>query len=202
MMAKVVKFPVSPPAKLGHHKAKKRRKKDPEDFGQLNLFKQVGTATVRSIEGESFFDEALKLDEAGKTEEAIKLYLKAVDAKQALADAHCNLGIIFSKDNDFPKAVDHLSKCLKTNPRHFEAHYNLGNVYSDMGNFPLARLHYEIAIEIEPSFSNSHYNLALVLISLKEYHEAQRTLQKYIELSPGFDHGVAQDLIKTLNTFN
>ena len=200
-MAKVIQFPVSPPEKLGPQKARKRRKKNLEDYGQLNLFAQQLDGRVRSLKQESFFEQALKLDEQDNSE-AKRMYELAIDAGQSVADAHCNLGIFYSKQQQYPKAIDHLSKCLQFQPRHFEAHYNLGNVYSDIGNYPLAKTHYEVAVQIEPDFPNSHYNLALVLISGKDYKTAQKYLQQYIKLAPELDQGVAQDLIKTLDSFN
>ncbi len=201
MMAKVVQFPVAPPAKLGPQKARRKRKPNLEDFGQLNLFNQSSEGKVRQLQDDNYFELAMKMDEADNPE-AERYYLLAIGSGQSVGDAHCNLGILYSKQDAYPKAIDHLSKCLQQSPRHFEAHYNLGNVYSEVGNYPLARTHYQVAIEIAPDFPNSHYNLALVLISDKAYKEAQQHLQKYISLSPGFDHGVAKDLIKTLETFN
>ncbi|MBV6645401.1 MAG: tetratricopeptide repeat protein [Cyclobacteriaceae bacterium] len=201
-MTKVVKFPVSPPAKLGPRKVgRKRRKPDLEAFGQLNLFDQLSTSRVISFpKNGSFFDEALRLDESGDST-AADYYLKAIDAGESLADAYCNLGIIMAGQDEKTKAVDYLTKCLKENPRHFEAHYNLANVYSDLGSYELSKVHYELSTEIEPSFPNSYYNLGLVYISLKSYKEALNCIDKYIELSPGYDHTIANDLIKTLNSF-
>ena len=66
-MTKVVQFPVNPPAKLGHRKARRRKKPNLEDFGQLNLFDQVpdNTPVLMLPKSESFFEEALLLDEKG-----------------------------------------------------------------------------------------------------------------------------------------
>ena len=200
-MAKVVQFPVTPPAKLGPQKARRKRKPNLEDFGQLNLFNQASEGKVRQLQDDNYFELAMKMDEDNNAE-AERYYLLAINSGQSVGDAHCNLGILYSNQGAFPKAIDHLSKCLQLNPRHFEAHYNLGNVYSEVGNYALAKTHYQVAIEIAPEFPNSHYNLALVLISDKAYEGAQKHLEKYIVLSPGFDHGVAKDLLKTLESFN
>ena len=201
-MAKVIKFPVEPPRKLGPKKVQKRRKADPEDHGQLNLFNQIVPETrIRSlVDGNDFFEEALRLDEKGDPY-AENMYLKAIENNQSVADAWCNLGILTSRMEEHAKAVDFLTKCLAVNPRHFEAHYNLANVYSDMGNYALAKTHYEISMEIAPDFPNSYYNLGLVLVSLKQYDAAAEVIKQYINLSPGYDHEVANDLIRTLKDF-
>lgn len=198
-MTKVVQFPVSPPAKLGPQKARKRRRPNLEDYGQLNLFSQTDDAKVLHLpQADSFFEEALKLDEDG-SDNAEKYYLLAIENNESVEDAYCNLGILKSSQGDLTKAIDYLTNCLKRNPRHFEAHYNLGNVYSDLGNLELAKVHYELSTEIEPEYPNSFYNLGLVLISMKKYQDAIKSINKFVELAPSSEHEIANELIKTLN---
>lgn len=200
-MAKVIKFPVSPPEKLGLKKARKRKKPDPEDLGQLNLFNQiVAEPRIQKFsDGGSFFERALELDEQGD-DTAENLYLKAIEAGESISNAYCNLGILMNSKGAHAKAVDYLTRCLQESPRHYEAHYNLGNLYSELGNFSLSKMHYEVSTEIEPTFPNGYYNLGLVLISMHEYDQATKAILRYITLSPDSDHSVAHDLLKTLKT--
>ncbi|MEM6735709.1 MAG: tetratricopeptide repeat protein [Bacteroidota bacterium] len=199
-MARVIQFPITPLAKFGHKKARRRKKPNLEDFGQLNLFDQIedNTPIVALPKSDSFFDEALAMDEQGKPE-AEKFYLLALDNSESSEDALCNLGILKSRQGDMTRSIDYLTQCLKRNPRHFEAHYNLGNVYSELGNLDLAKIHYEISAEIEPDYPNSFYNLGLVLISMKRYQDAIECINKYIRLAPCSEHQAANELIKTLN---
>jgi len=167
----------------------------------LNLFdgQEDTTPVVALPQSDSFFEEALLLDEAGNVE-AEKYYLLAVENDESIEDALCNLGILKSSQGNLTKAIDYLTRCLQKNPRHFEAHYNLGNVYSDLGNLDLAKVHYELSTEIEPDYPNSYYNLGLVLISMKKYKEAIQSINKYVELAPTSEHQIANELIKTLNS--
>lgn len=203
-MARIVKFPVITPEKLGHKKVSKQRRKkpDPEDYGQLNLFSapQKEGRVVNLPKSGSFFEEALFMDEEGDPQ-AEKYYLLAIKHHESEVDAYCNLGILKSHQNDLAKSIDYLTKCLELDPRHFEAHYNLANVYSDLGNFQLAKAHYEVSINIDPHFPNSYYNLGLVLISLKDYLQAIEVINTYINLSPDTDLEVVNELIKTLKSF-
>lgn len=201
-MSRVVQFPVNPPEKLGHQKVKRKRKKsNPEDYGQLNLFSgQEKEAKVFQMPGNnSLFEEALLKDDQND-QEAERLYQLAIQNGDAKEDALCNLGILKSEKDEKGKAIDYLTQALQVNPRHFEAHYNLANVYSDLGNLKLAQSHYEVAIEIEPDYPNSYYNLGLVLISLKKYSKAIEVINKYIDLSPETEHGIANELVKTLKS--
>lgn len=198
-MSKIVKFPVHQPPKLGPKKARRRRKPNLEDYGQLNLFEQAfkEVKIINLPQHSDFFEEALRLDEMDDPE-AEKYYLLAVENNQSKADAFCNLGILKSQQNDLSKSIDYLTKCLEINPRHFEAHYNLANVYSDMGNLFLSKTHYEVSIQIDSEFSDSYYNLGLVLISLKKFDEAIKIIDKYIQLTPEADHKSATELIRAL----
>lgn len=200
-MAKVIKFPVKAPEKLGLKKARKSRKPDPEDLGQLNLFNQIISEprVLKFDDGHGFFEQALHHDEMGDAS-AENLYLKAIEAGESVANAYCNLGILMNSQGKHAKAVDYLTRCLQESSRHYEAHYNLGNLYSEIGNFSLARMHYEVSTEIEPDFPNGYYNLGLVLISMHEYELATRAINRYINLTPESDHSVAHDLLKTLKT--
>jgi len=193
-MAKVVKFPLPTPEKFGPVRVEKKRAVSPEKpGGQLNLF---GGAKVVRLHQLSEFDEALITDNQGDSDGARKLYLKAIEEGDALADAYCNLGIIEWQEGNTTKAVGSFTLSLKHEPRHFEAHYNLANLYSEMGNFPLAKLHYEVSIEVEPTFPNSYFNLALTLAMTKEFDAAVKVLYQYRQLTPAENHQQADDLIR------
>ena len=171
----------SEPKKLGPKKVRRRRKPDPEDLGQLNLFD--ASRQVYLTKAENYFEEALVLDEQNDPR-AVDFYLKAIEHRESVDDAYCNLGVIVWHTGDPSMAVHYLTLALKQNPRHLEAHYNLANVYAEQGNVTLCRMHYEVAIQIDPDFASAYYNLTLVLLALKEFDAARNSLERYIELSP------------------
>jgi tetratricopeptide (TPR) repeat protein len=174
-MTKVVQFPFSSPEKFGFRPVRKRTNKtDPK--GQLNLFSGARIVKLNQL---SPFEEALMLDEQ-QDARAIAMYEEAIRQIDAMADAYCNLGIIYSQRQDFSKAVDCFTKSLKEDPRHFESHYNLANVYAELGNWPLAKLHYQVSIEIEPDFPNSYFNLGLTQARGREWQAAIDSLTQYL----------------------
>lgn len=192
-MAKVVQFHFnSPPEKLGPQRVEKKKSKDVLKPGQLNLFSGARIVKLNQL---SPFEEALLFDEQGDVANARKSYLDAIDAQDSAADAYCNLGILESKEGNYPKAIDCFTKSLKANPRHNEAHYNLANLYAEVGNYNLAKIHYEIAIELEPSFPNSYFNLGLTLAMLNDYAGAIESLNNFKTLSPDEEHQQTNDLI-------
>lgn len=186
MTAKIVKLTLEKQSKFGYKKVRKRKQVDLEEYGQLNLFK-APPAEAKIIRFNQFltpFEEALIADEQGRTEAAAELYLKAIHAKDCIADAYCNLGILQSNKGDVVNAVGSFSKSLTHNPRHYEAHYNLGNIYGDLEDFKLAQMHYRMTIEICPEFYNAYYNLALMHAVNKEYKEAISLLTSFKDYAP------------------
>ena len=197
-MGKVVQFPISSPEKFGFKPVRKKKSDVPEKKGQLNLF--VGGKVVK-MNSLTPFEEALLIDDMGDTEKARELYLKAIKAKDSLADAYCNLGIIELDRGNMVGALENFAQSLKNDPRHVEAHYNLANLYYDAGDFPLARLHYEAAIQIEPNFSLVFYNLALVYHRLNNVEGARRSLNRYKDLEPGDEEiELVDQLLKAMET--
>lgn len=194
-MAKVIQFPVPSPEKFGFKPVRKKKPSVPHKHGQLNLF--VGGKVVR-LHQLTAFEEGLMLDDQGDSAKAKESYQKAIAEKDSVADAYCNLGILESQEENYSKAIDCLTLCLKENPRHFEAHYNLANLYAEVGNFPLAKIHYQISIEVEPEFPNSYFNLALTQAMNKEIEAAIQSLINYRRLAQPEDRPQADELINTL----
>jgi tetratricopeptide (TPR) repeat protein len=194
-MSKVVQFPLASPEKFGFRPVRKRKNKTDAN-GQLNLFSGGRIVKLNQL---SPFEEALMLDEQ-QDDRAIVMYEEAIRELDALADAYCNLGIIYSNRQDFTKAIDCFTRSLKEDPRHFESHYNLANVYAEQGNLPLAKLHYQVAIEVEPDFSNSYFNLGLTQARGREWQAAIDSLSQYL-LRVSLEEGKqARELIQQMTT--
>jgi tetratricopeptide (TPR) repeat protein len=194
-MANVIQLDTSRPSKLGFKRAKKRKTKALE--GQLNLFAQAEVKIIQLPSRFTPFEEALWLDEKGDSG-AQEAYLKAIIAKDCVADANCNLGILESQSGNTAKAFDYFTESLKYEPRHLEAHYNLANLYFEENDYRLAKLHYEIAAEIEPEFSNIYFNLALVYAINEEFEDSISALFKYKSLVAPEEGVKADNLLNSL----
>ena len=165
--------------------------------GQLNLFRMPEVGKLARLL--TPFEEALLLHEQ-RDPKASELYLEAINDGDNVAEAYCNLGIIYGELGNSGKALDSFTLALKHEPRHVEAHYNLGNLYYDAGNFPLARLHYEAAAQIESGFSLVYFNLALVYHRLSDLPGACAALDRYKQLAPDDEEIEAvNQLLKAMN---
>ena len=193
-MAKVVRFPHPTPEKFGF-KPVRKDKEAASNTRQLNLFEGGRIVKMTNL---STFEEALILDERGDPL-AQELYLKAITENDRVSDAYCNLGILESQVNNYSKAIDYFTLCLKHDPRHDEGHYNLANLYAEIGNLALAKIHYETAIQLEPDFPNSHFNLGLTLAKMGDATKAVDELCIYRKLSDKEDFNQLDQLIATIS---
>lgn len=96
------------------------------------------TASEKREKANIYFEEGLKLKEAGDYKEASKQYEKAVRADASYAEAWSNLGYTYRKQGFFDKAVKAYKKAIALSPNLAEAHEYLGEAYAEMGKFDLA----------------------------------------------------------------
>lgn len=194
-MAQIIKFPTQA-SKLGYKRVRKRGRSS-ENQNQLNLFPQATAQILHFASGLGRFEQALMLDERGDAH-AAELYARAIEERDCVADAYCNLGIIESQRGNIAKAFDCFTTSLKHDPRHSESHYNLGNLYFDVNDFRLAQIHYEMAGEVDPSFANVYFNLALVQAINNDLAAAVSTLTRYQQLVPEEEARSADELLQNL----
>jgi tetratricopeptide (TPR) repeat protein len=179
-MARVIQLYREPGVKIGFTRASKKKKKDKD--GQLSLF--ITDAPVIKLPFRyKTFDQALFLDEHNDPF-AKEAYRKAIEEGDFVADAYCNLGILYSEKGEWEEAFDCFSRAVINDPRHYEAHFNLANLYFDKNDFRLALLHYEMANIIEPYFANSYFNLGLLYATIGDMDKSLECFEKYIHLVP------------------
>lgn len=194
-MGQILKIPFQA-SKLGYKRVRKRRK--PENPGQLDLFSSAPAQILPFSSGLRSFEQALILDENGDSQSAAELYANAIAEQDCVADAYCNLGILETQKGNTVKAFDCFTTCLKHDPRHSEAHYNLGNLYFEVNDFRLAQLHYEMTTEIEPEFANAYFNLALVQAINKDLAASAKSLASYQSLVSEDESRIARELLEDL----
>lgn len=193
-MGEILKFP-GEATRLGYKRV--RRKCRAGDPNQLDLFLPAPTRFASASPAAGAFELAFLSDERGEPE-AAELYARAIENRDCVPDAFCNLGILESKKGNTARAFDCFTTCLKHDPRHSEAHYNLANLYFEVNDFRLAQVHYEMAAEVDPTFANVYFNLALVQSINEELPAAIAALTKYQQLATANEARQADELLRAL----
>ncbi|MCA6078886.1 tetratricopeptide repeat protein [Fulvivirga sedimenti] len=203
MPARIIQFPGQSPNKHGFRKARRKKRVNLEDFGQLNMFNTAREARIIAFDDEvKPFEKAMMLEEAGDIKEALRYYEKALKIAQHTADAYCNMGILSTELEKTREALNYFTLALADQPRHLEAHYNIANLYADLGNLDLARLHYEMAIQIEPSFASTYYNLALLFMDMGDMNAAEQRLMEFRSIADTEDKVRAGELLEEIRKLN
>jgi len=103
--------------------------------------------------------------------------------KNALANAHFNLGLAFSQAGKLAEAIAHYRKAVEIKPDFALAHNNLGILLAGQGEPEEAMTHFRNALEIKPDHVEAHYNLALVLAGRGKVDEAIDHYRKALRLA-------------------
>lgn len=75
------------------------------------------------------FQKALRAEQQGKTDEAMRGYRKAIEIAPNFYPAHNQLGVAFLKQKNFPAAQGQFEEAVKLNQTDGNAYFNLGNVF-------------------------------------------------------------------------
>jgi len=124
------------------------------------------------------FNLAAALYDAGRRDEAERLYKLAIATKPAFVNAYVNLGNIYRDKNEHEKAISILEKALTFGPT-FEAYTNIGATLSDLGWMSTSLMIHDKAASLGPANATTRYNRALTLLGLGRFdlgwpeHEAR-----------------------------
>lgn len=100
------------------------------------------------------------------------------------AEAHFNLGVLYSRANRVDKAIFSYRQALQCRPDYVEAYNNLGALLQQANRPSEAEEQYRKALQIKPDYADAHYNLAVLLQALKRYDEAENCYGKVIAYNP------------------
>lgn len=135
------------------------------------------------------FEEAYAEQQAGRLEEAIRLYRESI-AAYPTAEAHTFLGWTYSFLGRYDDAIAECRRAIEVDPDFGNPYNDIGAYLLELGRFDEAIPWLEKAIEA-PRYEPRHYphfNLARIYIRRYEYAEALDHLKKAVELEPGYAH--------------
>jgi tetratricopeptide (TPR) repeat protein len=142
-------------------------------------------------------DNAWELSKAGRYEEAVAEWKKALELSPENDKAHNNVGLLLVGIGKFEEAIPHFEKTLKVNPEYPAAHSNLGVALAGIGKLEEAIAEFVNALAVDPDSAEAHNNLARVLARKGNLDEAITHFQKALELAPdsaSVRHSLAQAL--------
>jgi tetratricopeptide (TPR) repeat protein len=139
---------------------------------------------ARDSRVQGLFFEAVRLEERGKTQEAMAHYEAILALDGVHAPACINLGTIQYNQRRFIDAEGLYRRATEADPKYALAFFDLGNVLDELQRLPEAIEAYTTAIRLVPHYGDAHYNVALAFERVGDRRSALRHWTTYIKLDP------------------
>jgi len=107
---------------------------------------------------------------------------KELNIKLGYADKYCLIGIKYSENGNYDKAIEYHQKAIDINPELYEAHFNMGLSFSNKGLYNEAIKCFQKAIEIKPDFDLAYGNMANIYYKKGNIDKAIECYQKAINI--------------------
>jgi tetratricopeptide (TPR) repeat protein len=139
---------------------------------------------ARDARVQALFFEAVRMEERGKTQEAVAHYQSILALDSSHAPACINLGTIQYNQRQFIEAESLYRRATIADPKYALAFFDLGNVLDELQRLPEAIAAYTTAICLVPQYGDAHYNVALAYERTGDRRAALRHWTTYIKLDP------------------
>jgi tetratricopeptide (TPR) repeat protein len=148
--------------------------------------RRAATRQAAAPDPSALFADALRHHQAGRLNEAERLYRHVLAAKPRHADSLHLLGVVAYQTRRYDLAVDLIGQSITITPNVAAYHSNLGNAFKDKGRLEEAIASYRAALELKPDYAEAHNNLGLALRDQGDLDEAAASYRAAIEHRPDY----------------
>jgi len=129
---------------------------------------------------------ALEYDTGSKTAKAkaIEAYHQAVKYNIVFAEPFNNLGALYSKDNEYDKAIIEYKKVAKMRPNEGQCLVTIGDLYFKKNDFKNAIKWLKNALAIDPTLINAHHRLGEIYFSQGKFDESSKAFEEIVKIDP------------------
>ena len=150
----------------------------------LSITIGCGTYAGKGNSPVNLYVDAVILNEAGHTNEAVKKLDSAIEKQEDFSQAHSLKGDIYQQMQQYDKSTESYEKAAQLNAWSFHDFFNLGKVYQVMQRFAEAVRAYVRACELQPEHLQAHINTAKCYNELEQYNNALLYAQRAEQISP------------------
>ena len=93
---------------------------------------------AKTAELRKAFDDGVALSRAGKYDESVESFNKAIAINPKCQDCFYNIGFAYAQKKEYDKAEENYKKALEVKPDYAEAYNGLANIYNAQRKFDLA----------------------------------------------------------------
>ncbi|HVX87234.1 MAG TPA: tetratricopeptide repeat protein, partial [Phycisphaerae bacterium] len=121
---------------------------------------------------------------AGRREEAVAWFRKALAIQEAYPDAYTNLGLALMELGRAEEALAAFERAVQLRPGHAAGHSNVGDALAKLGRVEEAKRAYERALELNPRSAAALNNLANFCMLEGKLEEAQKLYGRAVDAEP------------------
>ncbi|HQW26165.1 MAG TPA: tetratricopeptide repeat protein [Saprospiraceae bacterium] len=156
-----------------------------------NVWKDEITLSTDSInkspgKGRPYNNRGDALVDAGRYEEALLDFDKAVELLPKYAMAYYNRGNLYQKQKKYDQALADFNYAIRYRRDFDKAYNNRGTLYKETNRLDEALVDYDRAISLNPDYHMAYNNRGSVYILQKQYQLAIEDLDKAIAIKPDF----------------
>ena len=100
-----------------------------------------------------------------------------------------NLGVLHTKQGNYVRAIQYLTKSLESRSRYPEAYNNRGSAYYKKGDYDRAIRDFDQAIKLRHRYSSAYSNRGAAYSARGDFELAIRDLDQAIEFNPSYARG-------------
>jgi tetratricopeptide (TPR) repeat protein len=131
-------------------------------------------------------ERGLGLHQAGRLNEAERIYRQILEVDPDNADGLHLLGVIAHETGHNEVAVDLIGKAIARNSRVADFHCNIGNALQALGRLTEASAHFRRALKLNPNHAESYNNFGNALREQGKLDEALRQFRRALGRRPGY----------------
>jgi tetratricopeptide (TPR) repeat protein len=144
------------------------------------------TAGKRPWNSRAKFNLGASYLDAGRPDEAIRCFNRAIELKPDFFDAYYNRGLAFAKINRPAEAVRDFNKAIELKPAYADAYNNRAAVAMNTGRYDEALADCDKAIALKPDCAEAYVNRGNIYAVAHRYAEALRDYDQAIALKPDY----------------
>lgn len=126
----------------------------------------------------------IALIQAGRLDEAIVEFHRAIEIDPDASRAHYNLGNALATEGDLDGAIEQYRRTVALRPDTAEAHYNLGIALGKQGLLSQAAAAFGACLQLRPDDAEAEYHLAVALRSMGRADEAVEHGRRALDRAP------------------
>jgi len=157
-----------------------------ERRGQAPPFRRKPPAKISNPSPQARLMEAARHHQAGRLEEAARLYDQVLKSSPRHPDALHLLGLIAYQKGDLDRAESLIGKAIEISPENPAYSNNLGNVFVALQRAQEACALFRRATELKPDYAEAHNNLGNALQKLGQWEEAVAAYQHALAMRPRY----------------